>query len=268
MKKKMNARYAGKCTACGKRFLAGTPIDYDSAAKTAAHAVCPAADAPEPAAPTPVPVEPFLEKLEALGAEYANLSAFAKELGEIAHARAKADFVAAGGCLSCSGTGTVLTWSTMDGEGYNEFGACTAPGCSPETRKASGTNPAGSFAKFHPTASKVPSPYLVYPFFGVAKAWVDDELHRVTAEMKVVESAIELKLGAVVEVVKGRKVPIGTKGTVIWIGEGRSYAPRRYSWRNAYAAGPKRVGIKDAEGTVHWTAASNVEVTAILPEAA
>lgn len=52
-----------------------------------------------------------------------------------------------------------------------------------------------------------------------------------------------------VRVVRGRKVPIGTEGTIIWFGEGN------------YGL---RVGLKDAEGNTHWTAASNVEV--INPE--
>lgn len=52
--------------------------------------------------------------------------------------------------------------------------------------------------------------------------------------------------GKEVTVVKGRKVPKGTTGTVIWIGDGH------------YGT---RVGVKDAAGTVHWTAKSNVEVT-------
>lgn len=51
--------------------------------------------------------------------------------------------------------------------------------------------------------------------------------------------------GKRVTVVKGRKVPVGTTGTVIWHGEGN------YGWR---------VGVKDADGEVHWTAASNVQV--------
>jgi hypothetical protein len=54
-------------------------------------------------------------------------------------------------------------------------------------------------------------------------------------------------------VVKGRKVAIGTMGLVIWEGES-TYGPR--------------IGIKDAAGTVHWTAASNaVLVAAALPAA-
>lgn len=58
------------------------------------------------------------------------------------------------------------------------------------------------------------------------------------------EAAVPRK-GRLVRVVKGRKVPVGTEGTVIWYGEGR------------YGV---RVGLKDADEKVHWTAASNVEV--------
>ena len=47
-----------------------------------------------------------------------------------------------------------------------------------------------------------------------------------------------------VRVYKGRKVPKGTEGEIIWEGHG-NYGPR--------------VGVKDDEGTVHWTARSNVE---------
>lgn len=50
--------------------------------------------------------------------------------------------------------------------------------------------------------------------------------------------------GAFVRVTKGRKVPIGTEGIVIWSG------PSMYG---------QRIGIKDRTGLVHWTAASNAE---------
>ena len=46
-------------------------------------------------------------------------------------------------------------------------------------------------------------------------------------------------------VVKGRKVPVGTTGEVFWVGESNY--------------GGFRVGLKDAEGQTHWTAASNVQ---------
>ncbi len=48
-----------------------------------------------------------------------------------------------------------------------------------------------------------------------------------------------------VRVVKGRKVPVGTVGVLTWVGEG-DYG--------------LRVGLRDVHGTVHWTAASNVEL--------
>jgi hypothetical protein len=57
--------------------------------------------------------------------------------------------------------------------------------------------------------------------------------------------AARLERGKAVRVARGRKVPVGTEGVVIWLGESR------------YGL---RVGVKDAAGTVHWTAAGNVEV--------
>lgn len=50
--------------------------------------------------------------------------------------------------------------------------------------------------------------------------------------------------GKTLKVVKGRKVPVGTEGVCIWLGNGQ------------YGS---RVGIKDSAGNVHWTAASNCE---------
>jgi len=58
--------------------------------------------------------------------------------------------------------------------------------------------------------------------------------------------------GKTVTFVKGRKVPKGTTGEVIWYGAGKKYG--------YYGATPMRVGVKDAAGTVHWSAASNVKV--------
>jgi len=56
--------------------------------------------------------------------------------------------------------------------------------------------------------------------------------------------AREPRKGRRVRVVRGRKVPIGTEGECFW--------------RGASAYG-ERVGLKDASGTVHWTAVGNVQ---------
>jgi hypothetical protein len=61
--------------------------------------------------------------------------------------------------------------------------------------------------------------------------------------------ALQIEKGSQVEIVRGRKVPLGTTGTVIWIG------PDKYT-RGAY-----RIGVKDADGEVHWTAESNARAT-------
>lgn len=83
---------------------------------------------------------------------------------------------------------------------------------------------------------------------------------------KAVEDAKVPSVGREVEVVRGRKVPQGTVGTVVWYGEGRSFGyPSRWS-RPAY-----RVGILTATGERLYTDARNVEVTQpdewlVLPE--
>ena len=67
--------------------------------------------------------------------------------------------------------------------------------------------------------------------------------HEAAVERRYTEEA-EVDKGSVVEVYKGRKVPVGTVGTVFWIGEGR------WGWR---------VGLNDDDtGETYWTALSNV----------
>lgn len=102
----------------------------------------------------------------------------------------------------------------------------------------------------------------------VLAAWqAEQEAKRLAAEaayreQKRIENAARLERdaetslkaplkGRHVRVVKGRKVPVGTEGTVVWAGFG-DYG--------------SRVGIKDAAGTVHYTAASNAEAVVNKPE--
>ncbi|MEY8366830.1 hypothetical protein AALA22_14430 [Anaerovoracaceae bacterium 41-7] len=62
--------------------------------------------------------------------------------------------------------------------------------------------------------------------------------------------------GKRVKVVKGRKVPIGTIGTVFWY---RTYDNSKYGdpW-GIYSS--TSVGIKQDDGTVHFTNYNNVEI--------
>lgn len=57
-----------------------------------------------------------------------------------------------------------------------------------------------------------------------------------------------------VKVVKGRKVPLGTVGTVFWR-KSCNYDKYNRWWHNVM-----RLGIKDSAGNVYWINESNVEV--------
>lgn len=57
--------------------------------------------------------------------------------------------------------------------------------------------------------------------------------------------------GSTVRVIKGRKVPVGTEGEVVWKGDDR--------W-----SGGTRIGIKDASGKVQYTNSDNAERTDVV----
>lgn len=74
----------------------------------------------------------------------------------------------------------------------------------------------------------------------------------VDAWLRKVDAGREVRKGAKVKVVRGRKVPIGFAGVVIWVGDAK------------YGV---RVGIKRADGEVAFTAIGNVEAELMgLPE--
>ncbi len=94
------------------------------------------------------------------------------------------------------------------------------------------------------------------------KAWA---IKRLTEEYnrKAEQVAREIAKGDQVRVVRGRKVPKGTEGTVFWKGERRygvQYARHGFSHGSGfYGDIVTRVGFKDAQGTVFWTNETNLE---------
>ena len=68
--------------------------------------------------------------------------------------------------------------------------------------------------------------------------------------------------GKTVRVVKGRKVPKGTTGVCFWMGQ-TNYGKYGDPW-GIYTR--YRIGIKDDDGEVYWTALDNIELVR-LPEA-
>lgn len=83
--------------------------------------------------------------------------------------------------------------------------------------------------------------------FAANKAYWAGQAAAARAQEQARREIMALK-GMEVEVVKGRKVPKGTKGVVFWVGE--STFGYTTTWR---------VGFKTAEGEKHFTALSNVE---------
>lgn len=81
----------------------------------------------------------------------------------------------------------------------------------------------------------------------VILALIEDERERLKTAMY--DSP---RKGQTTKVVRGRKIPIGTEGKLIWVGQTKF---------------GKRVGIKDATETVHWTAWGNIEFTDPVDEA-
>lgn len=64
----------------------------------------------------------------------------------------------------------------------------------------------------------------------------------------------QLRVHDAVEIVHGRKVPLGIKGHIFWIS-----APQRYG-QSRFATTTYRIGIRDAQDQVHWTYDYNVRV--------
>lgn len=152
------------------------------------------------------------------------------------------DFLAAGGCVTCNGQGNVCVWSTLDcvNGSYDEFGPC--PDCDGNQTPWAGVNKRR--AKRHPKISildaltsgeKEEETLSVYEN---AVELCRDEMHMAEARWEIVK-------GSQVEVVRGRKTPKGTIGTVFWMGAGTS-------GRGYYARSTTRVGIKTNEGVTFW----------------
>ena len=159
-------------------------------------------------------------------------------------------FLDDGGCPTCFGYTEVLKWSTLDGPGWDEFESC--PSCSPH---GSGWTTDSGVATLvpDPMPGSFPPGSSVNkyrrPFSPAVEALVLPVHAHYNAASRILE-LYDVKQGSLAKVVRGRKVPVGTQGRIVWRGAG------------AYGT---RVGIKDAAGVAHWTALENVEAI-VTPE--
>lgn len=129
------------------------------------------------------------------------------------------EFIQKGGCESCRGRGWRVTWDTMDmmDGSCHEWGPCTNPDCTPETRRISGLAPSNSKYDYFHTNS----------VFDIEKddRWISlckslttqiAQIQRVVSSLRS-ELVRPFTLGEHVRVVKGRKLPHGTEGYVAFV---------------------------------------------------
>jgi hypothetical protein len=246
----MNARYAGTCANCHGHFAEGTAIEYDRATRKAAHVSC-------PAVPEAAPARVMADVRALVAAAIATRDSFAQALTDAWEARKTAAeveaaaYAAAGLCPTCMGAHSYEVRWSMDC-GCTEWVTCDC---------AKGETKSPTCAALIAAVPAVAEAVAAYAAAHAEAKRLENQRDALNAR---IEALIEINKGDEVEVVKGRKVPKGTKGVVIWMGEGTSYGFRQGGWGSyrAQRAAPARLGVKDAEGTVHWTAASNVEVVA------
>lgn len=162
----------------------------------------------------PVTLEDVQFELEA---ERDKLSAFLNGLAEDIRTSLAKSFEAAGGCQTCWGRGWIVVWDTMDmmDGSCAEFGSCTNPQCTEESRKKSGLHPRHSRYDYHQGVRDPLSLSDAYRCIGGPIVKQIDDLRSAISEIDYQRRSF-IK-GDRVVVVRGRKVPIGTAGRVAWV---------------------------------------------------
>jgi hypothetical protein len=179
-------------------------------------------------------------KLEALAGVLATWFLAVHELEQQALKVATDAWLEAGGCESCRGSGE-LAPATVD---YDAVPCRKCRGPESHTPAGERARAAGHAPMLGAYRLGQEDPFMIVPLppqVGEARA----RLRQVEAAYGWCKRAATPEKGKQVRVYKGRKVPVGTTGTCIWIGNGN------------YGL---RAGVKDAAGTIHWTAANNLEV--------
>ena len=189
-------------------------------------------------------------KLEALYELRSALQQERSNLLKTVHEKVVSPWETAGGCAVCLGHERVVTWSTMDGPGWTEYGPCDA--CTAQSR-AAGRQPfsywAGGYRAASPGDPTVEDLFKLPEFRteAVLLNTYDFQLQMNRYEIDAEEDRLKVAYGKQIVVVRGRKVPLGTTGRCFWVGE------TKYG---------TRVGFETADGETMWTAKSNVAVAA------
>ena len=156
------------------------------------------------------------------------------------------------GCTSCRGRGWVVTWDTMDSMSgcYHEHTACSADGCTQETREASGLEPKNNkYDGFHNGSHWKPQ----YNSDELAiQEDLNGKINKLNFEIESETRRFMPSEGKVVKVVssgrgpKAKRIPTGIIGLV------------KKSWTNDWGA--HKLLIVDSHGQKWWPKADHVEV--------
>ena len=152
-----------------------------------------------------------------LEADVERLSAFLKGIADDVSASIAKAFESADGCQTCWGRGWIVVWDTMDmmDGSCAEFGSCTNPKCTEESRMKSGLHPRHSRYDHRQGTRDPLASDAAYRCIGGPIVKQLDELRAAIRELAY--QSRNFTKGVRVVVVRGRKVPIGTVGRVAWV---------------------------------------------------
>lgn len=154
------------------------------------------------------------------------------------------EFIANGGCKTCDGSGRILTWSTLDGPSWNEYGPCDNPAC---TAKTIGANPSLLANPFTPSEQQV--------FDGLESNF--NNLEAVHAEIENKWTPTKGKRVRVIAQRRKNHAPIGSEGIIFWVGESTWHS----GYRGATGVSTTKIGFKDTVGNTFWTTGKSVVLT-------
>ena len=162
----------------------------------------------------PVTLEDVQFELEA---DIERLSVFLKGIADDVSASIAKSFEAADGCQTCWGRGWIVVWDTMDmmDGSCAEFGSCTNPKCTEESRMKSGLHPRHSRYDNRQGTRDPLASNAAYRCIGGPVVEQIDCLRAAVRELNRQRNSFSK--GDRVVVTRGRKVPVGTVGRIAWV---------------------------------------------------
>ncbi len=181
----------------------------------------------------------ILDAAKALSNAESNLRNYTENLRNVRDQ----EFLAKGGCKTCHGYGVILTWSTLDGSGYDERGSCPEANC---TAKATGP----CVTKSYPSSGGGHVDVSAFAQSPAEKQMWENHTNNVKMceeNLNVMKDKWTPSKGKEVEVIRGSKgASKGQKGVVFWTGES-TYSTGYNTTRTL------KVGFKTLEGVTCWT---------------